>query len=240
MAGAWRRYSIINHIRIGKGRELLFLHGWGGSIDSFNKAQSLADHFTITIVDLYGFGKTPPPNHPVDLDFYIRGVLALIKHYKMDDIIVIGHSFGGRIAIKLAATCNRVAGLVLADSAGIRPHRGLKYYLKIYAYKLRRLLKLKTADCGSSDYRKLSGAMKKTFINIVNEDLSGIAKNILVPTLLIWGSNDIETPIYMCKKLNKYIAKSKLIVFEGAGHFAYLEQSGRFIDLVREFANGVI
>ncbi len=220
---------------------MLFLHGWGGSIDSFRKAiDSLADHFTVTAVDLYGFGKTPPPQYPVNLDYYVHGVLSLIKHYNMDEVIVIGHSFGGRIALKLAAECARISGLILTDSAGIRPVRGIKYYCKVLIYKLRKALRLGNDRCGSPDYRKLYGAMKKTFVNIVNEDLSDTAKKIIVPTLIIWGNEDYETPLYMCRRLNKYIVKSKVVIFEGAGHFAYLEQSGRFIDLVREFAIGVV
>lgn len=218
----------------------MFLHGWGGSIDSFNKVQSLASHFTVTIVDLYGFGKTPPPPHPVNLDYYVQGVLRIIKHYNMDDLIIIGHSFGGRIAMRLASICDRVSGIILADSAGLRPKRTLSYYIKVLSYKIGKLLKLKLNNCGSADYQSLSGAMRKTFVNIVNEDLTDTAKKIVVPTLILWGSEDQETPISMCKKLNKYIAKSKTVIFEGAGHFAYLEQSGRFLDLVREFAMGVV
>jgi pimeloyl-ACP methyl ester carboxylesterase len=218
----------------------LFLHGWGGNLESFRKAMCLADRFTVTAVDFYGFGKTPAPPHPVNLDYYVQGVLELIKHYNIDDIIVIGHSFGGRVALKLADLCGRVSGIILADSAGLKPRRGVNYYFKVFCYKCGKFLKLNQQNAGSNDYRRLSGVMKKTFINIVNEDLTKTAKRIVVPTLLIWGGEDRETPLYMLKKLNKYIAKSKAVIFEGAGHFAYLEQSGRFIDLVREFAIGVI
>ncbi len=201
---------------------------------------SLADRFSVTAVDFYGFGATPAPPHPVTLDYYVQGVLELIKHYNMDDIIVVGHSFGGRVALKLADISGRISGLVLAASAGLRPKRGLKYHIKVFCYKCGKALRLNLQKAGSKDYRRLLGAMKKTFINIVNENLAKTAKRIIVPTLLVWGDADRETPLYMCKRLNKYIAKSKTVIFEGAGHFAYLEQSGRFIDLVREFAIGVI
>ncbi len=207
------------------------MHGWGcdkGIFDPFDFSG-----YTVTAVDFYGFGSSPTPSYPVDLDYYVSGVLEIIYHYNMEDVTVIGHSFGGRIAIKLAS-CDRVSVLVLCDGAGIKPRRGMKYYYKVLLAKLGKLFK-RRFYLGSSDYSKLSGAMKKTFVNIVNEDLTPLTRKIEKPCLVIWGEKDNETPMYMYKRLCKNIENSRGVIFEGAGHFAIFEQPKRFSELVKEF-----
>lgn len=207
------------------------MHGWGCDKSIFSPFNF--DGYTVTAVDFYGFGESLAPMYPIDLDYYIDGVLEIVRFYNMEDVIVIGHSFGGRVAVKLAMS-DRVSGLIICDGAGIKPHRGIKYYSRVILAKLGKLLN-KPLYVGSSDYSKLSGAMKKTFINIVNEDLSPYTKRINKPCLIIWGEKDRETPIYMYKKLCKNIKGSRGVVFEGVGHFAIFEQPKRFLELVREF-----
>ena len=87
----------------------------------------------------------------------------------------------------------------------------------------------KNAVVGSKDYITLSAVMKKTFSNIVNEDLSYLAKNIKCKTLLVYGNKDKETPLYMAKKYNKLIKNSKLKIYKNCGHFAYIQNSEEFI-----------
>ena len=88
---------------------------------------------------------------------------------------------------------------------------------------------------GSSDFRQLSFKMRKTFVNIVNTFLEKYAININVPTLLVWGECDKDTPMYMAKKLKRIIKNSELIVFKNAGHFAYVEQAYKFCLIVSAF-----
>ena len=101
-------------------------------------------------------------------------------------------------------------------------------------YKLIRLFN-KKANLGSTDYKKLSPTMKKTFSNIVEYDLSDLSKNIRCPTLLVYGNKDKQTPMYMAKKLHKNIKQSRLIVFKGCGHFAYIEKFSKFVNLTQTF-----
>ena len=88
--------------------------------------------------------------------------------------------------MRLAAQDPRVSGLVLIDSAGILPHRGLRYHCKVAAYKIAKKLRLKRLPQGSEDYRRLSGVMKVTFVNVVNESSEKDALAIAVPTILLW------------------------------------------------------
>ena len=216
------------------------MHGWGGEIASFKGlADQLSSLFRVTLIDLYGFGKTPHPDHPLSIEDYARGVQKVVEETGGGEVILIGHSFGGRIAMRLAARGLGVRSVVLIDSAGVIPRRGLRYYVKITRYKIAKSLRGKPLPKGSADYEALSGAMKGTFVNIVNEDSLPDARRIKVPTLLIWGSADKETPLYMCKKLQKAIPDSAAIVYEGAGHFCYLERRDAVYRLIKAFAEGV-
>ncbi len=215
------------------------MHGWGGEIASFKGlADRLCRYFRVILIDLYGFGSSPHPDYPLTIEDYAEGVRQLIRERGVESAVIVGHSFGGRVAMRLAKD-EFVSGLVLLDSAGIIPRRGPRYYFKVFSYKIGKKLHWKWLPKGSVDYEKLSGAMKKTFVNVVNESSEKDAKAITVPTLLIWGSEDRATPLYMCKKLNKLIQGSKKIVLEKAGHFAYLEHSGYVFLVLKAFREGV-
>jgi len=190
-------------------------------------------------VDLYGFGKTPHPNYPLYIEDYARGVEEVIAETGGGEVVLVGHSFGGRIAMRLAAKCPSVVGLVLIDSAGVIPRRGLGYYLRVGGYKLAKKLHLKTKMQGSPDYAALSGAIKGTFVNVVNESSLPDAKKIVAPTLLLWGSEDRDTPLYMCRKLQRTIRDCEEVVFKGAGHFSYLDRPDRSYLLIKAFAESV-
>ena len=218
----------------------MFLHGWGGCIDSFRAlADRLSSEFSVTLVDLYGFGATPHPDDPLTLDDYAEGVLRLLGERGIEDCILIGHSFGGRVAMRIAAHSSVARGLVLVDSAGIPPHRTLKYYIKVFAYKLARKFGRAPRQAGSADYRALSGPMRRTFVNVVNDDNLTDARRISRPTLLLWGEKDRDTPLYMCRKLHSLLRNSETVVIEGAGHFSYLECPEYAYRVVRAFCREV-
>ena len=186
-------------------------------------------------MDFYGFGQTPHPQTPLTIDDYALSIVKLIRHYKMDNVTLICHSFGGRVGIKIASKYGYLLNkLILVDSAGLKPRRSVKYYYKVFKHKLYNKLKI-PHDSGSDDYKKLNGAMRETFKNIVNEDLSVNLSRITLPTLIIWGNKDCDTPIYMARKLHKKIRNSELIIFCGCGHFAYIERHALFCKIVKIF-----
>ena len=190
-------------------------------------------------MDLYGFGKTPHPAFPLTIGDYAACVRALLDEVRAENVVLVGHSFGGRIAMRLAAENEKVAGVVLIDSAGVTPRRGIKYHLKVASYKLAKRLKLKKIPQGSEDYKHLSDVMKKTFVNVVNEGSEKDARRLTAPTLLIWGNKDKDTPLYMCRKLQKLIVGSQSIVLKGCGHFAYLEKADLVYRVLRAFRRKV-
>lgn len=223
---------------------IVFLHGWGGSLVSWlGTAKAIASlGFYSVVVDFAGFGKSAEPSEPYCVEDYADEVALLVKSLGLGEIFLVGHSFGGRVAIMLSALRKiEIKKLVLVDSAGVLPRRGLLYKAKVKRYK-RLKKKASVGKCnpeklkkyGSSDYLKLSPVMKQTFIKVVNQDLLPYAKRIEVETLIVWGKKDKDTPIYMAKKLNKAINNSSLIVLP-SGHYCYIDNFKVFIDELYAF-----
>ncbi len=99
----------------------------------------------------------------------------------------------------------------------------------------KKALEQRLQNAGSADYRALSKLMKQTFIKVVNEDLTPLLKNINESALLVWGSEDSETPLYMAKTMERLIPDAGLVVFNGAGHFSYLDEFHRFMAVLKSF-----
>ena len=236
----------MNFITIGKKENpvLVFMHGWGGSIESWGviPARLAGFGFFVVVVDFSGFGKSAEPNRAYCVEDYADELKELLDFLELDSFALVGHSFGGRVAIKFATKFKaNVLKIILVDSAGILPRRGLKYKIKVWRYKsLKKKVEkgIKPKELlgryGSDDYRVLSQVMKQTFTRVVNEDLSCDAQEVSCECLLIWGRNDRDTPLYMGRKLKKLIKFSRLEIYD-AGHFSYLECMDRFIDEIYMF-----
>lgn len=238
--------GVMNYITIGnkKNPAVVFLHGWGGSIDSWGliPARIAGFGFYSIVIDFSGFGDSAEPTNAYFVKDYAEELRELLSQLEITSCVLIGHSFGGRVAIKYSSLYGEnVSKLVLVDSAGLKPRRGLTYKLKVWRYKslkrkVERGLKPKQLlnKYGSDDYRSLSPVMKQTFINVVNEDLSHECEKIECDSLIVWGRNDKDTPLNMAKKLKKLIKNSRLEIYD-AGHFSYLECMERFIDEIYIF-----
>ncbi len=241
-------------IRRGSGAPVLLLHGWGASGDLFARTMDgLEGDFDLIAPDFPGFGATEPPPAAWAVSDYMDWAIALLDELGIQRASVIGHSFGGRVAIKLAALHpERVEKVVLTDAAGIRPRRTLGYHLRVRAFKATRWLSraplapaplrawaaARVASQGSADYKAASGAVRGSFVRVVNEDLRGYLPRIQAPTLLIWGDRDEDTPLADARLMERLIPDAGLVVFEGAGHYAYIEQAARFNVIVRTFLHG--
>ncbi len=213
---------------------MIFLHGWGANLQAFLFVAKALDCRSV-LVDFYGFGKTPHPDYPLTVSDYAKGVIDVMKKEGIKSAVIVGHSFGGRVAIEIAAKhAELVEKLVLVDSAGIKPRRGLKYYFKIIVHKL--LIKFGGRGLsGSADYRALSPVMKQTFKNVVNYDQKGLLQDIQCETAIFWGTNDTATPLYMARILKRKIKKSYLFLLTNAGHFSYLDSNAKFIKILKAF-----
>jgi pimeloyl-ACP methyl ester carboxylesterase len=233
----------------GTGKVVLFLHGWQDNLHTFDSLVSLLPP-TLRIIrlDLPGFGKSEVPKETWDLNNYVQFVSNFIRKLNIQVYTLVGHSFGGRIAIKGEATKNLQAQkIILICSAGIAKNRTFRNSLLKTLTKIgglityipplifwREALRKKMYGFIGSDYLN-TGKLKETFLKIISEDLSMTAKNVTIPALLIWGVNDTETPLADGKKLSQLISGSKLKVISGAGHFVHKEKSQEVSKLVQEF-----
>lgn len=222
---------------IGSGEPIVYLHGWGASIQLMTPIT--LDGYQNILVDFYGHGDTPRENRVLKLIDYVKSVESLLDHLRVRGVTVVGHSFGGRVAMRLSLLRpDLVSRIVLISSAGVRPRYSLSRNLSVLIYKFKKSLGLDVSGYGSEDYKRLEGVDRATFSNIVREDLTPYLRYIDKPTLLIWGDEDVDTPMYMARKLAKKIKGSTLVVLEGEGHFGYLYQPKRVRGIIRSFLRG--
>ncbi len=241
----------IHYKQTGEGRPVVMLHGWGTSLDLFEDLQnSLSAHFQVTSLDFPGFGQSDEPPEAWDVGRYTDFFEQFLAKLDINNPILIGHSFGGRISIKYADRHqNNVHKIILIGSAGVKPKRKADYYVKVYTYKtLKKVLSLPILNrykdeiiakyrgkAGSSDYQNASRVMQQTLSKVVNEDLQHHMPNIKAPTLLIWGANDTATPVQDAKMMEKLIPNAGLALIENAGHYVFLEQKRRVAVIVDTF-----
>lgn len=221
---------------------VIFLHGWGGSGGSFSYfAQSILNKTTSILIDFPPFRFSKEPKEPWEVKDYAQLVLSLLDFLKIDNYIIVAHSFGGRVALEIAKDKDaRLKGMLLTGCAGIK-RKSFKTKLRIGYFKfLKFLAKIKLVSqkrldsFGSSDYKNLSPNMKKTFKNIVNYDETGILDKITCFVKFIWGINDKETPIYFTKIFKKHIKNCEVVFIRGS-HFAYLENKELFLKYLVDF-----
>ncbi|NLA33388.1 MAG: alpha/beta hydrolase [Tenericutes bacterium] len=233
------KYKDINlyYEQYGNGKEnIIIFPGWGDNRLSFiPMINMLKNDFSIYIVDYPGFGKSNFPNNDLNILDYAYMFVNFINNNKINNPILIGHSFGGRIIIALCGILKiNVQKIILIDSAGIKRRKKLFVRTKERIYK--RLKKIKLPKCifnkynellikifGSSDFKNLNPSIRKTFINIVNYDLTDFLTNIKEPTLIIWGEKDQDTPLADGILMEKKIKDSGLVIIKNTHHFCYLE-----------------
>lgn len=233
----------------GEGRPLILMHGWGCNHTTVRSiASTAAQTHTVYNIDFPGFGDSQEPTDVWGVERYTRLVEELVAQEGLDSPVLIGHSFGGRVAI-LYSSRNKVDKVVLVDAAGIKPKRSLKYYFKVYTFKAgkrfweillgkekaQKRIDQMRAKRGSSDYAGASPMMRRILSKVVNEDLTDRLQMISAPTLLIWGENDTATPIADAKKMLRLIPDAGLVSFPGCGHYSFLDNPIQFRAVLSSF-----
>lgn len=238
----------INYRRGGKGRPIILMHGWGSEHSTLSLFERVGrEQHEVFNIDLPGFGKSQEPPTPWGIEEYTQMLEQFVKEFGIKNPIILGHSFGGRIAIMYSSR-NSVDRLILVDAAGVKPRRSLIYYYRVYTYKiaksiLPRLNSKKSEEIiermkskrGSYDYRNASPMMRKVMVKVVNTDLRKLMPSINAPTLLLWGENDTATPMRDAHLMNKLIKNSTLVSFPGAGHFSFIDNPFQSASVVRRF-----
>ena len=225
-------------------RPVLMLHGWGCDCNTMHLAiDALSASRRVISLSFPGHGNSSRIPEVWGIEDYTAITLKFMDSLNIANADVVAHSFGGRVAICIASEHpERINKLVMTGAAGIKPRRTLKYYFKVYSYKLiKRIWKLFGRDTeklaakrGSADYQKLSPVERATFSKVVNTDLRKKLKSVKAPTLLLWGDSDTETPIYMAKIMEKEIPDCGLVTLQGS-HFAFAERASEFNRITEYF-----
>jgi pimeloyl-ACP methyl ester carboxylesterase len=240
------------HIVVGDGKPLLMLHGWGANIGLlWPLAEQLVRlGYRIYIPDLPGFGETPSSSQAWSVHDYTNFVSRFLDYHHLDKVYLFGHSFGGRLGLVMGAECpERLIKMALADSAGIRSKSSTtaQLRLKIYRSALNSLNAVGLSNqasqlrewynnrYASADYKAASGVMRETFVKVIHEDLLPYAARINVPTLLFWGDEDSDTPLWQGQLLEKTIPDAGLVVLAGAGHYSYLDKLAETVRVMDYF-----
>ena len=229
------------------GEPVVVLHGWGGRIESMAPVISCLERGRrVLSLDLPGFGESPAPAEAWGTADYAAFVTSVLEGAGVTRAGFVAHSFGAKTSLYLAATSGGlVSKLVLAGSSGLRTPPSLKARGKRALSRAgraagrlgppgRALRDSLYRRIASEDYRN-AGALRPTFVKVVNEDLAALLPRVGAPTLLVWGTEDEAVPVSHARTMERSIPDAGLVLFEGAGHFAYLDEADRFCAIVRNF-----
>ena len=244
----------VNYIDKGEGPAVVLLHGWGSSCGAFNYIiNEFCDSFRMIAPDFVGFGKSDMLNEAWTVSDYIDFTAEFLAKLGVENPVLIGHSFGGRVIIKGVGDGRLSASkIILMDSAGVKPKKSLKSKIKQTSFKVSKafltfpLWRSLTVDAleklrgkfGSADYRNAPPVLRQTLVNAVNEDLQEYMPNIKASTLLIWGENDTATPLSDAKIMEKLIKDSGLCVIKGGGHFSFIDSPYEVNAILKSFLGG--
>ena len=236
----------------GQGPAILILHGWGGSSDSWLKVQEILAKagFKVICPDFPGFGKSKTPFETWGAKEYANFVLNLTKILELQKFFLLGHSFGGRVAIKFSVLYpEKIKSLILCDSAGIKQKWGLGEKLIFQISKLGNAIFTPTPlkrfkDKAKNlfylflrhrDYAKADGMMRKILKKVITEDLLDDLPQIKTRTLIIWGESDKLVPVKYVHIFKEKIENSELKILPKIGHSPHLEVPEKLAKIIIQF-----
>ncbi len=250
----------VNYRVSGQGKPVIILHGWGSNLKPWSNVQEKisARGFKVIVPDLIGFGRSDLPPKGWNMDEYAEWFESFVKEISEKHnefkrpVFLIGHSFGGRILIKIAARKKLLLrGIVLCAAAGLKSDISLKIQMisgvsksaarLIDSLKLSRLKdpirNLYYHLLRQNDYLKVPETMRDTFRKVIEEDLSGYLPEIKSPTLIVWGKEDRVVPVKQAYRFYQGIDNSTLKIITGVGHSPQLERPEDLTDFLLEFFN---
>jgi pimeloyl-ACP methyl ester carboxylesterase len=213
---------------------VIWAHGWGQDRSAFRPlAGSLARFAHHTLIDFPGFGDSPRPPEDWDTADYADAVAEWLATLPRGRRVWVGHSFGCRVGLRLAARHPQaIDAMVLVAAAGLKRQRSLvermRIAIRVRLFKALKLLERLGLDIsaqkqkfGSADYRN-AGAMRPIFVKVVAEDQTEVAQKIRCPVTLIYGAGDQETPPEIGERLSRLIPGSTLKILPGLDHYTVL------------------
>lgn len=222
------------------GKTLLFLHGWGQNIEMMKPiANPFESDFDIVILDLPGHGESSEPTSILHIPEFVECIRSLVEYLKIENLTLIGHSFGGKLAL-LYASKYEVDKLILFGSPFKKEIQKLSIKTKALK-KIKKIPGMKAFEefakkhIGSTDYKNASPIMREILVEHVNLDITEEVKKITCPTLIVWGTNDEAVDISRAYELESLMKDAGLVVYEGCSHYAYLENLNQTIRVMESF-----
>lgn len=239
---------------LGEGKKTAVVcQGWATNFEMYEIiANAISDEYKVVLFDFPGFGKTEEPKTSWSVGEYASFFVEFLSALNIEDVTLIGHSYGGRVIIEIASNEQLktfVKKIVLIDSAGVMPKRSAVAKFKTKVFKVwKKFITLPPVHSlfpevidywiskqGSEDYRNASPVMKGALVKAVNYDQQHLMAGIDAPTLLIWGENDDATPVSDGKIMEQKFQDASLVCIQGCGHFSYAEAPVKFVPILRAF-----
>lgn len=234
----------INYIDYGEGdNTIVLLHGWGQNIEMMKPVgDKLSKECRIIIVDLPGFGASKEPNTIWTIYDYAECINKLLTELNVENPVMIGHSFGGKISLEYASRYN-VKKLILFGSPFKKQIQKISFKTKLlkslkHVPLVNKLEGFAKKHIGSRDYKNASETMRKILVEHVNLDITEDVKKIKCSTIVIWGTLDNEVPLNDAYELENLIGDAAVITYEGCSHYAYLERLNQTVNIIKNFVVG--
>lgn len=216
----------------------MLLHGYLSSKEAFAaQVRYFSRFYRVTAIDFLGFGGSRYLTNAFSVEDYAEWTKEVFTLLNVKKPHVIAHSFGCRVAVKLASKYpDFFDKILLTGAAGVILNRGFSYNIKVKTYRLVKKIAPRYAEkrFGSAEYRSLSPIMKESYKKIVNEDLRACARKIKNEVLLVTGEKDTVTPKKEAEAYLACLERGRLCMMPG-GHFAFAEYPTAFNLIAEEF-----
>lgn len=237
-------------------KTLIILHGWQSSKERWQAVKQNVENNNIKVIvpDIPGFKPKTKLITPWNLDNYVEWLNKLLIKQKVDNkFYLLGHSFGGRVSIKFAERFpQKLNGLILVAAVGIKKKRLSGGLMKKGAV-IGKKLGIEEGDNIGQFLKKVfyriilrkvgfirtSGTLEQTMSNVIDEDLTPLLSNILIPTLIIWGKKDKLAPVSDGKLMLNKIKNSEIKIFNKIGHTLHLVSSKALAKEIKKFINKI-
>lgn len=213
---------------------VVVLPGWTGSQETWSEFVAYAkDTLDIVVIDLPCFGTEPCPDSVWGVEEYAAFATQKIKELNDRGITLLGHSFGGQVAVRVASAHPELVGkLILCGAAVIRRKRPVKRVVFGFIAKFGKILfslpgisrysrmakKLLYKAADSPDYSKTAGIEREIFKKVVTEDQSDVLHTLQMPTKIIWGTHDTQTPLKDGREIAGQISHAEFEIIENGRH----------------------
>lgn len=231
-------------------KQLVIIPGWEGTKQSWWEFIKIAQNdFKVFCLEMPCFGNSPCPNDVWGVDEYADYVAKEIINLKKP--IILGHSFGGQIAVNLVARKKNICnGLILSGAAVLRPENNFKKVCFLWLAKIGKFIfslpvlnKMETLAkkglyklADSPDYNKTNGVKREIFKKVIHQSQKEKLQDIQVPTLIIWGARDKYVPLAEGKIIASLIPNAKLEIIKGGKHGLHIHEPEKFLEVIKNFS----